>query len=96
MGGEDKLRDDGEQLNDAMGGEGELGGVNGIINSLMEGAVSRDDEDDLTVAEYDHLLQHVNNYSANLEVEEFTMNNITSIIFPSADKMLQEIGKELH
>eukprot|EP00957_Ditylum_brightwellii_P080703 6137655-Ditylum_brightwellii.AAC.1 len=78
-----------------MGGEGELGDVNGIFNSLMEGAASRDNEDDLTVAEYDNLLQYVNNYSSNLEVEEFTMNNITSIIFPSADKMLQEIKKEL-
>ena len=76
MDGEGKLVDDGKQLNDAMGGEGELGDVNGIINISMEGTVSSDNEDDLTVAEYDNLLQHATNYLANLEAEEFMMNNI--------------------
>eukprot|EP00957_Ditylum_brightwellii_P132237 10083155-Ditylum_brightwellii.AAC.1 len=56
MDGEDKLGDDGEQLNNSMGGEGELGDVNGIINSLMEGTVSSDNEDDLTVVENDNHL----------------------------------------
>eukprot|EP00957_Ditylum_brightwellii_P142429 10851232-Ditylum_brightwellii.AAC.1 len=79
----DKLRDDGEQFNDSMDGEGELGDANGIINSLMEGTVPSDDEIDLTVADYDNFLQHATNYLANLEAEEFTMNNIASIIFLS-------------
>eukprot|EP00957_Ditylum_brightwellii_P170960 13012979-Ditylum_brightwellii.AAC.1 len=95
MDGEDKLGDDGKQANDSMDGESELRDVNEIINSLMEGEVSRDDEDDLTVAKYDNLQQPVTNCLANLEVEEFTMNNIASTIFLSTDKILQEIGKEL-
>eukprot|EP00957_Ditylum_brightwellii_P064078 4861318-Ditylum_brightwellii.AAC.1 len=69
MDGEDKLGDDGEQLNDLMGGEGELGDDTGIINSLMEGKVSGENEDDLTVGEYNTLLQHMINYLENLEVE---------------------------
>eukprot|EP00957_Ditylum_brightwellii_P056680 4295752-Ditylum_brightwellii.AAC.1 len=73
MNGEEQLGDNGEQLNDSMDGEDELGYVNGVINSLIEGTVPSCNEYGLTVAEYDYL--------ANLEVEEFTMNNITSIIF---------------